>query len=143
VVSHPFARKIANGWGTAPGEELNIVRKWRASKKGILVIVAFLTTATLGIVGYMTLFAPDRIIWRGEINNGNDIVRKIESYRQQHGRLPKSLADASVEDRDLDKFFYEGCSDTRYLVWFGTRLGESMTYDSASRDWKPLNVTCP
>jgi len=46
-----------------------------------------------------------------------------------------------VSDEERNRFFYETCGD-RYDLWFGTTLGRSMTYDSATRKWNSLNVVC-
>lgn len=88
------------------------------------------------------LFAPDRLLWRGEIHEGNTLVEKIESFRTEHGRLPTSLSEINTNDKTLEKFFYQKCDENRFIIWFGTTLGESMTFDSVSGSWTPLNITC-
>jgi len=93
-------------------------------------------------VGCFLLFAPDAMIWRGEIARGNRIVLQIESLRRQNGHPPETLSEVRIPEAELDKFFYEKCSDSRYILWFGTKLGESMTYDSSLHSWSGINTTC-
>jgi len=59
----------------------------------------------------------------------------------QRKKLPASMQELGVGPPEADRFFYEKCSETRFIVWFGTRLGESMTYDSAANNWQ-LNIVC-
>ncbi len=102
-----------------------------------LMIVAMIL-----VIGYLAIFGPDALVWRAEINKGNGIVVRINSFREQRGYLPQSLSEIGLDGKDLDKYFYQDCSNSRYLLSFGTELGESMTYDSSSRSWKGINMTC-
>lgn len=102
----------------------------------------------LGITLLVTLgaclfvFGPTSLVWGREIHNGDKLISKIESFHREHSRLPTSLSEVETNDATLEKFFYEKCNEGRFLVWFGTSLGESVTFDSASGVWKPVNVTC-
>src|SRR6185312_16434410 len=78
-------------------------------------------------------YAPDQVIWCSEIRHGNQIVAEIESYRHQHGNIPTQLSEVAGNSATLDQFFYKSCNDHRYILWFGTELGESMTHDSDAR----------
>jgi hypothetical protein len=108
-----------------------------ALKHWLLVIVALIL-----VIGYLAFFGPDALVWRAEINKGNGLVVRIDTFREQRGHLPQSLSEIGLDSKDLDKYFYQECSDSRYLLSFGTELGESMTYDSSSRSWKGINMTC-
>ena len=116
---------------------------WFWGPARILLILAggFILVALLALA-YLWLFGLPDFVWLPEIHAGNRIVQKIEAYRQQHHRLPESLADVGVRDTESDKYSYEKCSEARYIVWFGTTLGESMSYDSRTFKWEPLNITC-
>lgn len=94
-------------------------------------------------VGGVTLFGPDQLSYWDEIRRGNRLAAKIESFRREHGRLPESIDEVLIRD-DLKKYlFYEKCRDNaHYVVWFGTILGESMYYDSATRKWEHGNAPC-
>jgi len=110
--------------------------KWRWTIVAVSIIVAL--TAVL----YFLKIGPDEIVWVREIDKGNTVVRKIEEFRQQHGRLPNSMNEVGVDPLTSNQYFYQACDNRRYLVWFGTTLGESMTYDSEVRSWDSLNLTC-
>lgn len=122
-------------WGTrqhATDEIYFMVQKY-----WLMMIVALIL-----LIGCLTLFGPNALVWRTEINTGNRLIVKIDTFRQQRGHLPQSLSELNTDNIDLDKYFYQKCSDSRYLLWFGTQLGESMTYDSSSRSWRDINTTC-
>jgi len=52
------------------------------------------------------------------------------------------MNEVGVDPLTSNQYFYQACDNRRYLVWFGTTLGESMTYDSEVRSWDSLNLTC-
>jgi hypothetical protein len=87
-------------------------------------------------------FAPDSWRYSRRIAVGNLDAQKIDGYRQRTGRLPSHLEDLGIAEGLDGPIYYERCSDTRYILWFGTTLGESMSFDSANRVWVPLNIAC-
>jgi hypothetical protein len=78
----------------------------------------------------------------GEVREGSQLVVRVEAYRQAHGRLPESFEELGVTGVEADKFFYRKCDQQQFIIWFGTYLGESMTYDSSSTKWDRFNA-CP
>lgn len=70
------------------------------------------------------------------IREGDEIVKKVERFRESKGRLPNSLSEIGVEEKEEGPIYYDKKSETRYVVWFGTVLGESVKYDSDKREWK-------
>lgn len=67
------------------------------------------------------------------ISRGNIIIQNIEDFRQKKGRLPNSLVELEIYD---DELFYNKWDTTNYILWYGTSLGESVTYYSDSRKWE-------
>jgi hypothetical protein len=69
---------------------------------------------------------------------GEEAVRKIESFRTTHQRLPESLNEIGIEVKSESDppVYYRKESSDRYTVWYGLSLGESMTYDSATGKWE-------
>jgi hypothetical protein len=65
----------------------------------------------------------------------DEIIKKVEKYRQQNGRLPDNLKELGMEETIEGPVFYEKKDNNRYIVWYGTTLGESMTYDSKDGRW--------
>ncbi|HEY2858730.1 MAG TPA: hypothetical protein VGJ21_09970 [Terracidiphilus sp.] len=105
----------------------------------IAISIAFVLAA--GFVVYF-LFAPDSWLYSRRIALGNRDAFKIDAYRQRTGRVPARLEDLGVDVSEDGPICYERCSDTRYILWFGTTLGESMSFDSAKRTWVSLNIVC-
>jgi hypothetical protein len=102
--------------------------------------VICLVLTIVSVVSYV-LLVPDEFIWRVEISQGDALVRAIESYRRQHGRVPASLREVGASDLD-QPIFYQGCDDNRYILSFPMRLGEYMSYDSSLRRWWPADQVC-
>ena len=70
------------------------------------------------------------------IKAGNEIIGKIEDFRKEKGRLPVSLSEIGIEEKEEGPIYYDRKSETRYILWFGTSLGESVTYDSETKKWE-------
>ena len=109
----------------------------------ILVATSWLFTLLGLTLIYLSFFGPDEFVWRHEIQTGNQILRRVESFRQEHHRLPDSLEEVGVNDSDSLGINYQKCDANLYLIWFGTSLGESMSYDPVTRKWKHDNNPCP
>jgi len=104
------------------------MRRWLWLLSLVLILAAF---------GYFLLAG-----WNGDIRRGNELVLRVKGFRQRQGRLPESFKEVGVTNAEEDKFFYEKCDGRRFIIWFGTSLGESMTYDSSSDTWRPFNTSC-
>lgn len=90
--------------------------------------VYIIAISGIGIVG-LAGFAAERAINEAK---GKRVVRAIESFRTQTGRLPNSLSEISgLEEEGI---FYEK-DGAGYIVWFGERLGESRVFRSSSGKW--------
>jgi hypothetical protein len=71
----------------------------------------------------------------------NTAISEIEEFRKAKGRLPNSLTEVGVED-DESCPCYCKTGDRSYIVWYGTTLGESDTYDSETRKWSDVGGVC-
>jgi hypothetical protein len=67
---------------------------------------------------------------------GDEIVAKVENFRVNKHRLPKSLSAIGIGETEEGPIYYKQLSETRYQVWYGSRVGESVTYDSERRTWE-------
>lgn len=99
-------------------------------------------TAFIGALICIAVFARDSMECSRGVKRGNGIVRLVDVSCEREGKLPESLSEVGIPDTDQDRYFYQPCTDGQYIVWFGTRLGESMIYDSATRKWDPFNAVC-
>lgn len=68
--------------------------------------------------------------------HGEIVVGKIEQFRTENKRLPESLKELGFEESEQGPVYYRKQSDERYEVWYGARLGESVTYDSERKTWE-------
>ena len=71
----------------------------------------------------------------------NIAISKIEEFRKVKKRLPDSLSEAGAQDDESCPCYCKTGADS-YLVWYGTTLGESDTYDSETRKWSSGNRAC-
>ncbi len=67
---------------------------------------------------------------------GNDIIKEIEKFEQQNGRLPASLGEIGKVEKEEGPIYYKKISDTHYQIWYGRELGESVTFDSEKKIWE-------
>jgi hypothetical protein len=91
--------------------------------------LAFCMTAAL-----LFLRQPTWLFHRREFAAGNALIRRVEDFRRKNGRLPEGSTEFGTEYEDSG-VFYQKTSSRDYVVWFGTSLGESEVYDSATRKW--------
>ncbi len=72
---------------------------------------------------------------RKMIKDGNKIIAQIENYRVQKGYLPESLNEIGIEELESGPHYYDVWDSINYTLYFGTSLGESMTYYSDTKKW--------
>jgi hypothetical protein len=70
------------------------------------------------------------------IQKGNELIAKVESYRREKGRLPDSLGELGVEEKIVGPLYYTKKGETFYSIHFGTTLGESVIYNSDTKEWR-------
>ena len=71
-----------------------------------------------------------------KLEQGKEIVAKIEYYKNENGKLPNSLNELGIVETESGPIYYKKESESKYIVWFGKDLGESTTYDSDTKKWK-------
>ena len=69
------------------------------------------------------------------IDKGNEIIKKIELYKKQADSLPINLKEIGFDYDDLGPLYYTKIDSVYYQLWYGTSLGESVTYDSKQKKW--------
>jgi hypothetical protein len=71
------------------------------------------------------------------MKEGNELVEKIEAFKDINNRLPISLEEIGIEERDgVDALYYTKRDSLHYTVSFGTSLGESKFYYSDNKKWE-------
>lgn len=71
-----------------------------------------------------------------KIAKGREVEAKIEEFRNRNGKLPNSLSEVGITETESGPIHYEKESDSKYILWFGKELGESVTYDSDTKQWR-------
>ena len=101
-------------------------------KRSLFLAVSTLTFTVIVITG----------CWGPSQRDASNIaISKIGEFRKVKGRLPDSLSEAGAQDGESCPCYCKTGNDS-YLVWYGTTLGESDTYDSETRKWSPGNRAC-
>ena len=72
------------------------------------------------------------VFYWSKARQANKVIAAVNSFQSHYGRIPSALADLGLEDSESGPVYYQKTSDTTYIVWFGTVLGESATYESAT-----------
>lgn len=100
-------------------------------KKVIFITLTVLTV----IVLFYFIFLRN---WRENDlkNQGDQLIDKIERYRDEKGVLPNHLADIGVAETADYPLYYQKKDSINYIIWFGTSLGESVTFYSDSKQWE-------
>jgi hypothetical protein len=69
-----------------------------------------------------------------ERKTSNEIIARVDQFRKSTGRLPETLSDIGIEENESCPCYCKTNSDS-YMVWYGTTLGESDTYNSRTKQW--------
>lgn len=69
-----------------------------------------------------------------ERNASNEIVARVERFKRTTGRLPEALSDIGLKQNESCPCYCKTGNDS-YMVWYGTAVGESATYDSRTKQW--------
>jgi CRISPR/Cas system-associated protein Csx1 len=84
----------------------------------------------------LLLLVPVCLSCNAKLKIGNEIVNKIENFKKETGKLPENLTEIGIKETEEGPVYYEKESETKYLLWFGTTLGESVSYNSETKQWE-------
>jgi hypothetical protein len=93
------------------------------------VLLALLVVVVIGIIVWIRTPDPKQ-------RQGEHIQRLVEDFRQSQHRLPSSLNELGITDFEFGPIYYEVVDDRDYCLWYGTSLGESVSYNSTTRLWR-------
>jgi hypothetical protein len=71
-----------------------------------------------------------------EMREATRDIAAVDSFLARYGSLPETLSQAGIAESDSMKVYYRKQNDQEYIVWFGTVLGESATYESSTEKWR-------
>ncbi|MBR4791102.1 MAG: hypothetical protein IK024_09455 [Treponema sp.] len=76
---------------------------------------------------------------------GNQIIEKIENYKDLNGKTPASFIDLGLDPNELwggigtkykgIHFWYDRISDNDYEIYFDLSVGEALYYHSYTKKW--------
>lgn len=99
-----------------------------------------LGVSAVAIIVFLVVFMSTRLAYRQDFSEGKRVISAVESFKKAHHRLPDSLGEMNIEERGV--YYCKTKADGQYLVWFGTTLGQSMTYESQTGKWTDLTKVC-
>lgn len=65
------------------------------------------------------------------------MIWELNRYLSHHGQLPENLHELGDGFGDDGPIYYQRTWASTYILWYGTSLGESCTYDSFTDEWTP------
>jgi hypothetical protein len=71
-----------------------------------------------------------------KMKQGNNVVLRVEKFKTDKGRLPNNLTEIGIVETESGPIYYEKKTESKFILWFGKELGESMIYDSETKEWK-------
>jgi len=110
-------------------ELISKLRKRHPFVRGVAVLAVILA---IWVAYQMAAPRWPWVFYRSKARAANKVIAAVNSFQSRNGRLPNSLADVGLEDFELGPVYYRKTSDRTYVVWFGTVIGESATYESAT-----------
>ncbi len=72
------------------------------------------------------------------IKKGDEIVGLVEQFKMEHGRLPNNMVELKIDTALYEKICYLKHDSINFKIWFGTSLGESITYYSDTKRWEEV-----
>ncbi len=63
----------------------------------------------------------------------NELIMQVEAFKKVNNRLPEENEMVFIDESG--PVYYQKENDTSYIVHYGTSLGESSTYHSATQQW--------
>lgn len=67
---------------------------------------------------------------------GDALVQQVEEFKKRNSRLPESLGELGLKEDESGPVYYAKTDSSSYMVWYGTTLGSSRTWDSKVGVWK-------
>jgi hypothetical protein len=64
------------------------------------------------------------------------LIEQIEQFKKEKKKLPLNLSEIEIQEKEDSPAYYQKESDSTYIIWYGTALGESKTYYSKKQKWQ-------
>lgn len=101
-------------------------------KKILYILIVIIFLVLIGTYFFLSSETREESL----IKQGNELVIKIEDFKKANDKFPVSLDEITIQEKLEGPIYYELKDSSRYILWFGTTLGESITYDSENKKWE-------
>lgn len=72
------------------------------------------------------------------LNEGQNIINKIEDFRMKNKRLPSSLIEIGEEEPMGKGPYYEKKDSTSYIIYFNIGFDNTKIYFSETKKWQDI-----
>lgn len=99
-----------------------------------ILAVAIILLSPLVLIGLLKLsIVAD---FRSIVSEGNEIVEQIYKYKCENGSFPDEEFQ-TLHGKKNSEFYYSKNDDDSFVLWTqGFSVGESIEYDSNTKEWK-------
>ena len=98
-------------------------------------IFAIITIAMLLLFILFFIFKDERE--KELTDKGDQIIEKIEAFRQEHHKIPKTLSEVGFTNDDgANMLFYDVYNDTTFTLSFIMSMDYNKTYYSDVKQWE-------
>ena len=115
--------------------------KWIRKLAIICAITCGIALLLFALWVYWVFFAPSE--WRDAFNlrEAEEIISKVEEFRNSHGEYPANLTVIGIEEDEAGPYYTLDKDGESYTVWFGGGDGffTTQNYDSESKTWTELD----
>ena len=102
------------------------------NSRKIILSIGSIILLVVGLVYYWGYVKEKELIVQG-----NAIIKKVEAYKKINHKLPIYLEQLGIKDDG--PLYYTTRDSINYIVWYGTTLGESVSYHSEIGKWQEGN----
>jgi len=96
----------------------------------IIITISVLTLTSIGSITYLIISNTNSYIKQGSI-----LIKKVEEYKQQYNKLPKTITDLNIKESTGTCPYYELIDSTKYIVYFNIGFDNSFIYNSNTKEW--------
>ncbi|MCT4636277.1 MAG: hypothetical protein N4A72_01095 [Bacteroidales bacterium] len=96
----------------------------------IIIAISALTLITIGSITYLIISKTNSYI-----KQGNILVEKVEEYKQQYNKLPKTITDLNIKESMGTGPYYELIDSTKYIVYFNIGFDNTFIYSPNTKEW--------
>jgi uncharacterized protein YxeA len=102
----------------------------KSSRKKIVIGLVIIVLITIVAIFYFRYAENESYI-----NNGKELIEKVEEYKQKNGGLPETASDIGVIETMGEGPYYEKIDSLKYIVYFNIGFDDRKVYYSHLKEW--------